>query len=203
MAHKTRFLEKLDELWRRKTSRLRTLIGGGHPGPAYKLDTNRRDRLQDELIKAATQSLINRNHSVWQGPSKKEICFYTVKLPRKRNIRFNHIRERWKKFGSPQFFIYSFFKYRRCLKVGRTTRGIERLRGYGDTWMLRDATTLYLMIPNQAPRRNLPKYECIYHHIYSPRKNSMRPSQPRYTKECPICSVEQEIKELMRIFHFR
>ena len=200
MAHKTTFRRKLQELWTRRISRVLKMVAGGQMGTPYRLNKRQRDRLQKDLIKSATKSLIRRNRRVWAGHGG-EVRFHTIRLPKRRRDRRDHIWNKWEEAGSPWYFIYAFFRKGRCFKVGRTTQGARRLWGYGDTTWLRDATVLYLIVTRRGRQRNLPKYECIYHHLYNPLKNDIRPSQPRYTRECPICAAHREIKDLIRLFH--
>ena len=199
MAHKTQFRRKLQALWTLKISRLLKIVAGGQFGPTPRLDKNRRNRIEEDLIQTATESLIRRMRRIWDSG----IRFHTIRLPKKRRLRRERIWDKWQEFGSPRSFVYAFFRKGRCSKVGRTTQGARRLWGYGDTWWLRDATVLYLLVPREEPQRNLPKYECIYHHLYKPLKNDVRPTQPRYKRGCPICLAQHEIKELMGLFKSR
>lgn len=184
-------------MWDQRTDRLLRIVAGGR-GPIRTFDRKYRDRIADELVGAAI-SAMKRRRGVWP----RGIEEHTIRLPNRNRRKIEHMKRRYFDLGAPRHFVYAFYRYGRCLKVGRTEKGFGRITQYQDTVYLRDATSLWIAVPGSATRRSLPQLECLAHHFLDPKRNAVAPTRPPYRKRCPICSVERELRELVEIFRFR
>ena len=97
--------------------------------------------------------------------------------------------------------IYSFWQGKRCVYVGKGSSW-RRLRSYRRDVLLQQATSLRVrMISGKS---NLAKAECMSIHMYQPTQNVNRSSKPKYSKKCPLCQTNRQIRdELRSLFKMR
>ena len=198
MAYSKQFTRKLDDLWRRRTANLRSLVRTRR-GPNRQFNKKIRDRAIEELQELATKILIR------QG-ARKELGRLVV-ARRRWQIKGWGIADRsarlvgWAE-GLPRGpVIYSFWRRKRCLYVGKGMSW-ERLRDYNKSIYLNQATSLRVCTIGYASQ--LAKAECLATHLFSPRDRKVKPASQKWGKKCPICKAHDQIRdELRAIFRLR
>jgi hypothetical protein len=95
-----------------------------------------------------------------------------------------------------------FWSDRNCEYVGRTLRGKGRPSSSFDKFWFNGVTRIDIY--SVASPAVVPKAECLAIDVFNPRRNVYSSSHPKFSRKCPICSAEKEIKrELRAIFPFR
>ncbi|MBL9076005.1 MAG: hypothetical protein JNL08_00795 [Planctomycetes bacterium] len=196
MALHTQFHRKLDQLWKRKTATLRSLI---KPKPGMPLGFTRktRDRMIGDLLELATQALLRRDaRRSFKDAVVKRRLFHL--RGRGRLARGESLASFAKTLSGP--IVYAFWRGRHCLYVGkgkRPSRLVSHRKSYGRE---ADSVEVYFV----RSRSYLPKAECLATHLFQPRDLAMRPSRAAWGKNCPICSRHDRIRrELFGLFALR
>jgi hypothetical protein len=98
--------------------------------------------------------------------------------------------------------VYVFWSGRKCEYVGRTMRGKGRPSSSFDKYWFGSVTRIDIY--SVATQTVVPKAECLTMHVFKPRRNAISSSRPKFSKRCPICAAEKEIRrELNSIFPLR
>lgn len=196
MALHTQFHRKLDQLWKRQTENLRSLIKPKLGKPlAFTRAT--RNRLIAQLLELATQVLLRRSaRSAFQDTYVKRRRFHL--RGRGRLARGESLVTFAKSLSGP--IVYAFWKGKRCLYVGKGKKPVRLLfhrKSYGRE---ADSVVVYFV----RARTFLPKAECLATHLFKPRDLAARPSREAWGKKCPICAQHDRIRrELSGLFAMR
>jgi len=91
--------------------------------------------------------------------------------------------------------IYSFWRGKRCLYVGKGGSW-RRLRSYRRHILLQEATSLRVRMV--AGKSHVAMAECMSIHLHNPKHNINQSSKPKYSKRCPICKTNREIRDELR-----
>jgi hypothetical protein len=97
-------------------------------------------------------------------------------------------------------FIYVFWgKHKKCLYVGRTTKGINRPANHFLSYWLKDAGKVEIFpILN---KKNLNKAECLAIHFFQPEINKTKfASIVGKSPKCPVCNQLRLVKKELSIF---
>lgn len=199
MALASQFLKKLDQLWKRRTEELRSLVvprGGGQP---LRFTRERRDRLIDEALSFATSVLLKRQgHRAFNK---------VVNRRRLRQIKGRGVLDRaerlldWARAKLRGPIVYAFWRKRKCLYVGKGNSW-KRLRHYARSIYIREATCIEVF--QIAGKSQLAKAECLATHLFRPRDNINMAAEVRWGKVCPICERHDQIRaELKTIFKMK
>ncbi|MCI0560881.1 MAG: hypothetical protein MN733_20545 [Nitrososphaera sp.] len=136
MALATRFLSRLDDLWDRRTERLRRLVVRGGPGAPKKFSRDVRDKLTKQLLDAAVEVLVKKH-------AKKAFERLAVARRQKHiagrgdDKRFNNMWK-WARLNLRGPIVYAFWRGSNCLYVGKGA-GPYRLGNYQRSVYIRDA----------------------------------------------------------------
>lgn len=196
MALHTQFHRKLDQLWKRQTENLRSLI---QPKPGKPLAFTRatRNRLIAQLLELATQFLLRRSaRRTFQETYVKRRLFHL--RGRGRLERGESLVTFARSLSGP--IVYVFWKGKHCLYVGKgkkPSRLVSHRKSYGRE---ADSVEVYLV----RSRTSLPKAECLATHMFAPRDLAIRPSRVAWGKKCPVCALHDKIRrELFGLFAMR
>ncbi len=157
-----------------------------------------RDKQLAEIQKLAQQIKMKR---VRRNVSKRnEIRTVSFRIGTRPASKTEILLKRFGRRRSPQHLVYVMWdKNGDCLKVGRSYRGIGRVTGQKDTYYFRAARRIRIYSPKRKGKRYLPMLECILTHIYEPKKNTIKPSKRKYSRECPFHRInnllEREIQK--------
>ena len=91
--------------------------------------------------------------------------------------------------------IYSFWRGKRCLYVGKGGSW-RRLRAYRRDILLQQATSLRVRMV--SGKSHVAMAECMSIHMHDPKHNINQSSKPKYSKRCPICKTNREIRDELR-----
>jgi hypothetical protein len=198
MALAKQFVRKLDNLWTRRTSELRAMVIPRGVGKPTAFSRQLRERLINRLLDDATKLLLRRE-------GKKEF-FEVVSQRHLRQIKGRGLMQRGRnliswaraKFSTP--IIYSFWKGKKCLYVGKAANW-RRLRGYERSAYLLGASAVEIF--TVGSKSQLCKAECLATHLFAPRDLKVKPARVKWGKACPICRkhdrVHRELKMLFKI----
>ncbi|MCJ7458082.1 MAG: hypothetical protein MUP17_03720 [candidate division Zixibacteria bacterium] len=101
-----------------------------------------------------------------------------------------------------QYCIYIFWDGRKCIYLGSTTQGKNRiLNHFEKRWFQSIKRIDVYSISNQS---EISKIECLALHFFTPLKNKNRSASKKWRKKCPICRKRDLISyELKKIFKFK
>ncbi len=192
MSLTKKFSTKLDELLARRTNDIRLLVVPSGVGRHKKFSRNIRDKLVDELLSIASEILIKRD-------AKKEFEKVIRKQKLKKISGHGH-RDRghkliaWaeRQFGSGGPIVYSFWKRKRCLYIGKGASW-KRLMNYKRSVYLVKATDIEVF--GIRGKSHLGKPECLAKHIFQPCDNEIEPAKNKWGKACPICERHDQMRE--------
>jgi hypothetical protein len=188
VALRTEFLSRLRRLMERRTDAIRRIVIPSK-GTPQKMDRKIRDRLRVDLLDSASQILVRER-------AKKEF----QRLTGQRRLHFISGRGVENRFSDLYFWarsnlrgpiIYSFWKGRKCLYVGKG-KSHRRLRGYRNSHYLIAADSVRVW--QVRSRNKLPGAECLAVHLFNPTKNTNKPARVKWGRKCPICRRHDELK---------
>ena len=139
MALTKQFSKRLDDLWRRRTAELRSLVVPAGSGQPLQFTRRRRDKLIDQAQELATKVLLKR-----EGRKEFNRVVHGRQL---RQIKGRGSIDRgeklieWVQAKVRGPIVYAFWRGRKCLYVGKGGSW-KRLRGYAKSIYVRDATCL-------------------------------------------------------------
>ena len=197
MALGTQFHRKLDQLWGRRSARVKSLITP-KAGMPPKFSRSVRTQKIGELLDIASAILVRKF-------AKKEFqdTYSKRRLWRVKGRGVDGRGEALVRFARSLKgpLIYVFWRGKQCLYVGKGKQN-GRLAGYQRHYLLLQANAVEVFsIP---ARSQLPKAECLATHLFSPKRNRVKPARVRWGKKCPVCRRHDEIKQrLNQLFPLR
>jgi len=198
MSFEKQFEKTLDELWKRRTSKIRSLVIHAGRGKRARFDRDIREKLLGDLLALSTQILLKRKDI--QDKFEKgfgETRYHKIRGRGYLN-RYRNIYE-WAKTEFPRdSLLYIFWKKRTCLYVGKAPSYL-RLRAYKKSKYLKEATRIQIrLVPSKS---ELARQECLAIHYYNPKDNKNKPPKQPWGKSCPICSSHDTIRrEILALF---
>ncbi len=192
MALRKTFERKLAVLVHRRTDRLSGLIQQKR-GPRKSFTKRHREEgiaeLQDLAEQILCKDLVHgRLKSITAGVR------FTMLGGRGIEERFQRMCA-WAEENLHGPIIYSFWRGKRCLYVGKGGSW-RRLRAYRRDVLLQRATRLHArMVPGKS---HVSMAECMSIHVHNPKHNINKSSKPKYSKRCPICKANREIRDELR-----
>jgi len=202
MSHQGEFNRRLDDLYKRRTGWLRTVLTKANPGPVPKLNKQQRERAIKYLQGIALDALARRMAKKEFERSVAERKTWKTKgwgADKKLQLFRAWARNRIdRKSGK----VYVFWHTRKCLYVGRTKgRGSRPSQHFKRGWFKDTTRIVVYMAPH---KRDIPRLECLASHRYLPAKNKNKIAKEKWTPKCPLCRLHRKIKTEMRtIFRFR
>lgn len=104
-----------------------------------------------------------------------------------------------KRIGPHSHLAYvSFARGGRCLKVGRSDHGLNRIASQWDKYYFRDATRVAVYYPKQRKKKILPALECALHHVFNPFHLYQWPPQRKFLDKCRACHDMTHIRNTVR-----
>lgn len=198
MSLTKQFERKLDELWRRRIANIHSLVRR-RCGRRKTFSRKHREHGIRQLQQMATIILSREG-------ARDELAEITV-FRRQRRVRGRGLSERYQRLidwadehlTGP--IIYSFWRGKRCLYVGKGTSW-HRLKSYRKSVYLKEATNL--KVRGIRSRSVLAKAECLATHLFHPRDNAVKAARGKWSKSCPICSTHKMIRtELRALFSLK
>ena len=92
----------------------------------------------------------------------------------------------------------SFGRRRRCLKVGRSDNGLDRIANQWSQYYFRDARRVAVYFPNKRKTRMLPALECALTHLFPPFHSYQKPSKRKYAQKCLACQQIKFVERTLR-----
>jgi len=201
MAHSVQFNRILDRLYKRRTDRLRRILGP-KTGKARGLTKKRREKALNELAQIASLGLAAKMAKVEFDKSVVERRSWHPKgWGRDRKLKeFRNWTRR--KISQKRGKVYVFWKKGECRYVGRTGgRGSRPSHHFKRGWF---TGTTRIDVYTTMQRRNAPRLECLAIHHFQPTKNRVKAAKKSWTPHCPLCSIHRLIrKEIRNIYRFR
>ena len=204
MSRAAQFNRELDTLFRKRSHWLGHVLGGPQPGPPPRLKRRHLQhsiaKLQDIAGEALAPALARKEfeRSVWKRKS------WHVK--RGKGRRFDQRQRRFEDWYDmhieSQSCVYVFWARRRCIYVGKTTRGGGRPSSHFDrTWF---TPVTRVDVYETRGKRALPALECLAIHRFQPLRNKIKAQGRKWTRKCPLCKLHKDIQaELNDIFRLR
>lgn len=204
MSNAVQFRVELDDLFSRRSAWLQGVLGERRPGPPPTLKKSHVRRAIHRLQELASDSLARHlarrefNHGVmirrsWHPKDGK-------------GWSYDDKRSRFKSWYRAEInaknCIYVLWNQKRCVYVGKTTRGGGRIASHFDKrwfpWVTR------IDIYETRGHRVLPALECVAIHRFQPLKNRAKAETKKWTRRCPLCEIHRGIEsELKSIFRLR
>ena len=200
IAYVKGFERKLDDLLRRWTENLRSLVRRRRGRPV-KFTKNLRERYTREL-QVLTAGILRRQgaqaefRNVLSGVQRRNLIS---------NEEAKHPESivSWaRRTRGP--VIYSFWRGpKKCLYVGKAEQLASRLANYVQAWSRYFSPGITLKVHGVKSRSRLVKAECLAMHLYDPQRNGVKASHQKWAKACPICKtidqVKNDLSSLLRI----
>jgi hypothetical protein len=207
MSKRNDFLRELDHLYKRRTRWLRSAVGDKKPGPPPTFKRKNVDqsikKLQNIASDVFAKKLAKKEFAEY-APSKRMWRVKGHGCERQRKS-FDQWFAKWfpQRSGKQQQCVYVFWGKRgKCIYVGRTYGGKNRPRSHFDKRWFSEVKRVDIYPVRLAS--HLPKLECLAIHRFWPTKNKQRAAKEKWTKECPLCRIHQDIhNELHGIFRFK
>lgn len=194
------FRHLINELWRKKAAQLIALFDPS-PGKLPKLSRKWRD---DKIT-----SLMELVISTHLAPLRRWVAANTEH----KSVRFNRytpktekavlVRERLERlWGHERHLVYaSFAKGGKCLKVGRSDKGLNRIRNQKNAIYFCNASRIDVYFPTRRKKKTLPALECALTHLHDPQYRDSWPALTKWHEKCPACQDTMKVDdEVRRIF---
>jgi len=183
------------QLHARKARKLLALARIG--GPLPRLSKEWREEKIDEL-----QDLVERAHLpelkrwVRRNAELEEVRF---KGRSAKDSKAFEVRDRvLKRRGKRRHVVYVSFRNKKCLKVGKSNRGLGRITSQVDAYYFRDATRVRVYFPMHHRKRFLPALECALTHLCRPYHLYKWPESKSYLRQCPACKDMKLVRKLVK-----
>jgi hypothetical protein len=204
MKAQKQFEQELDRVFKERTHWLRQAVVGARPGKPPTFDksklSKRIEKLQfiasqclvDEVVRSEFDRLVNEKRQ-WHPKRGKG----------------KGIEEKKRSFDDwfdlsilfPNY-VYIFWADSNCKYVGRSVRGKGRPQQHFEKYWFAPVTRIDVYSTSKASE--VPKLECLAIHRFNPSENKKCAAMRKWSKKCPICSVNKLIKdELCNIFRFK
>ncbi len=195
---RNRFREAVSELGQRRAYKLLRIVESPR-GRQPKLRKKWRDRTIGELQEIVERAYLS--HLLrWVGKKTRRagVRFNRGRVPK--DSKASEVRDRLvKRWGEHRHLAYvSFAGRRRCLKVGRSDHGLERIVGQQDTYYFRDASRVDVYFPKHEKKRMLPALECALTHLFLPYHYYRKPAARKYGKRCRACHAMRLVSKIAR-----
>jgi hypothetical protein len=193
------FEDTLENLWHRRTAKLRCVIVPPGPGKQPKFNKKIRDKIVGELLEVASEVLVKRDakqsfKEITQTRHLKKLVGWGLRQRAARLLK-------WAKENIRGPIIYAFWRGNRCLYVGRGTSW-TRLKAYEKSAYLNSADSIEIFCIKTLG--NLARAECLATHLYAPRDKKVKPAKVKWGKACPVCArhdfIQEELNYLCRIW---
>ena len=199
MSLQKQFEEQLNNLWQRRTAKLRCEVVPRGRGKQLTFNRTVRNTIVDVLLDQASEILVRRD--------AKAAFADIVRSRHLKQIRGRGVAERaerllnWARETLDGPIIYSFWRHGRCLYVGKSGSW-HRLRNYQrHVYIDREAHSIKVFQVKSLSY--LAQAECLAIHLFSPRYNIAKASRTKWGKACPICKrhdiIRDELINLCRI----
>jgi hypothetical protein len=196
------FRRALDEMFQKRVKWLKHAVGDKAPGRPSEVNKRARDKAIVNL-QALAESILAKGFATREFKAHtggKRQWHVTGHGHRKQMEKF----DAWyaKKCGDFLNCIYIYWKGKKPLYVGRTTKGGSRPSSHLSSKRTNGATRVDVYA---VPKRSeLSKLECLAWHRFDPSRNNVRPAGQKYDKKCPMCKVNKNIKsELSSMFRLK
>ena len=202
MAHSKTFINELDKLFHARTHWLRSQIRRQKPGKPPSFDGKHLHTSIIQLQKLASQMFVSKlAKSEFKEHAGKKKAWH-IKGYGQENQKHNF--DRWFKnnFIFSQPCIYFYWRGNKCTYIGKTGSGGSRPSSHLEKrWSL--GATRIDIYPVKS-KSQLSKLECLAIHWFDPNENKKKASKSKYSKTCPKCKLNSEIRnELKKIFRLR
>lgn len=204
MSRDVQFRKELDALYNRRADWLRSILTKGKRGPRKTLTRDQVNltvrKLQDlasdeEAKQLATKEL--KRHTM------KKRTWYVNKNKGHTRVQKKKTFKHWydDRIGSGSC-VYSFWNRKKCLYVGKTTKGHGRPAAHFEKNWFSSVTRIDVHAVSR--RRDLSVLECLAIHRYKPLRNRAKAESRKWTRKCPLCRIHKDIRDEVRaIFRFR
>lgn len=191
---------RLDSMWRRHSQRARKLAGIGGVGPTSTWNKHTRDTMV-EAYQSLCEDQFRRRPFVKRDFKRSFAHGRNFMLSGGWSTRNERLESEVIPFCRGEKYVYSFWKRKKCLYVGRSGHG-TRLGAYRNHRYLKEATRLEVRTVRTPGV--LAKQECLAKHFYSPAHNKVKPGKIKWSKKCPVCvSIRKLRSELIQILPVR
>ena len=204
MSRAAQFNRELDTLFHKRSYWLRHLLRGPRPGrpPRLKRHDIQRSiaKLQDIADEAFAPALARKE---FERSVRKEKSWHVKRGKGHRYEQRQRAFQNWydTHIESPSC-IYVFWARRRCIYVGKTTRGRGRPSSHFEQAWFRPVTRVDVY--ETRGKRALPALECLAMHRFQPLRNKVKAQERKWTQKCPLCKLDKNIQaELRDIFRLR
>jgi hypothetical protein len=204
MALSVEFDDVLHDLFDLRIAWLRNAIGKKRPGPVPAFTKNKVNPVLDRLGTTARQILLRQ-----RGRQEFEASYVSKRqwqVTRKKGWNYHAKKAAFRSWYDREIrsdnCVYVFWSGRKCRYVGRTLNGKGRPSSAFD--QRKFSTVTRIDIYSVKSPTAVPRAECLAIDVFDPHNNVYSSSRPKYSRKCPLCSAEKEIRrELKRIFPFR
>lgn len=196
----TKFRKIVQKLWLRKASKLlgaikkKERIDGRRLAKRYRETQLRKllDLTEKIMLPVATQEVGKR--------TERRSVFFRKGM--RRDKKWSHLKERMSRDRKKTHLVYTLWdSSRRCLKVGRSDKGIGRLYGQRDSYYFWLAHRVKFYFPRKRKKGSLPALECVLTHKFRPKKFDVMPAKRKFRQKCPVCHMQKFVRrEVRRLF---
>lgn len=200
--YSAQFKKKLDSLFSKRSHWLQTVVWANRRGKPPKFDRPTVNRGVIDLQRLAEDALAKK---YWRTELSNHVEEKRKwhKKGRGREEQKNNFKK-WfdEKFGSKNC-IYIFQDSRgKCVYVGRTIVGGSRPAGHFEKYWF--SKVRRIDVYSVKSYSQVPKIECLAIHLFEPQENKISATNPKWTKNCPLCEKKYYIKtELHSIFRLK
>jgi len=196
-SDRKRFEGIVAELSKKNVWRLLEMVRNS-PGVIPKLKKKLREKRIEEL-----QGLVEKAHCrqlkkwVRKNADVQRVIFRGAI---EKNDKAIHVRDHLTKTWNPHHPVAyaSFNSHGKCLKVGRSDNGLNRIANQAYSYYFRDAKRVVVYFPKRKKRKVLPALECALTHLYEPFHLYSWPAEKKFLLRCPTCRDMKAVKKVVR-----
>jgi len=193
-SNAARAAQLLKKMWVRKTAPLLRDIGLKKAGPVPAFDRRYREGKIRQLGFFINQGM-RKDLQKWvkKKASRKSVLLGGTNGKNKWAV----LRARLARQQKRRNLVYAFWRDGQCLKVGRSEKGLGRIKQQKETVSFQRAKRVTVFFPKDNRKRSVPALECALTHLFEP-PAPMKPAKRKWRDQCTVCKLKSRIKNQVR-----
>ena len=194
-----KFVRTLGRMWDCQSAELLRRVGVKRKGRRARFTRTYREKKLNLLLDLAEKASLPKIKKWVRTNTKRRSIFFNKGLRGER--KYETLEERLGRERRHPNLVYIFWGgHRKCPKVGRSDKGLQRLEAQRDHKYFRDARRITLFFSTRKKKSTLPALECALTHLYapSPSYTRVKPARRKFRQECFVCNLQHDIKSRIR-----
>ena len=196
-SHASHVDKILRKMWKRRVASLLRDVGLKKPGPTPAFSRKYRES-QLRAIGTILDTSMRKRLKAWVKKTTTCRSVHLDGVPGTRKWRV--LQSRLQHHQKQRNIVYVFWRGSKCLKVGRSEIGLDRIKQQKGSAIFQKARRVAVFFPSNGLKRSIPALECALTHIYQ-LKPAVTPSKRKWRDRCLLCRTKRSVrKKLRRLF---